>query len=62
MWYIERQSEVNLVVYRDFGDGSDELGVLTFENGRYWVKVGNWDYHYTIFDTDFPWTIIGPLC
>lgn len=53
-----------LVVYRDFGDGSEEIGVLTCENGIFWVHVGDFTYCLTLSGysfSDFPFIILGVL-
>lgn len=63
-WLKDYGYKKELVVYREFPDGSDELGVLTYENGYFWVHVGcfsYYDYCYIIGPTDYSFTIIGEL-
>lgn len=55
------QTTKGLVVYREFPDGADELGVLTYEQGHFWVCVGGFDYCFMIGATKYSFTIIGVL-
>lgn len=58
-----------LVVYREFDDGTDEIGVLTYEDNGFWIHVGDFDYflswgrylpgHGRFFN--WPFIIIGEL-
>jgi hypothetical protein len=50
-----------LIVYREFPDGTDEIGVLTFESSGFWVHVGDFDYCLSIGITNWPFQIIGEL-
>lgn len=51
-----------LVVYREFDDGEDEIGILTFERmGQVWVHVGDFDYYLNWNSFGTPFTIIGFL-
>lgn len=59
---VEKQLLQNgYVVYREFPDGEDEIGILTFESGHFWAHVGDFDYCLTIYKTDYPFQIIGEL-
>lgn len=52
---------MELVVYREFDDGSEEIGILTADG---WVHVGDFDYFipmaYTWY-SDCPFVILGTL-
>ena len=50
-----------LVVYREFDDGTDEIGILILDNYGYWVHVGNFDYFLSWNNFNWPFTIIGVL-
>lgn len=54
---------MEFLVYRTFSDGTDELGVMTFENGHMWIHVGDFDYCLTLFrfPQEFPFEIWGIL-
>jgi len=55
---------IELVVYREFSDGDEEIGVLTYESGHLWVHVGDFDYCLTwpnVFTYIQPFIVIGVL-
>lgn len=61
----------SLVVYREFPDGDDEIGVLTYEAGHFWVHVGDvvhggeFDYCLSLvnpfYGNPYPFLILGEL-
>ncbi len=56
-------SPLEFLVYRTFSDGTDEIGVMTFENGHMWIHVGDFDYCLSLsrFPQEFPFEIWGIL-
>jgi hypothetical protein len=50
-----------LVVYRDFGDDTEEIGILTPDG---WVHVGDFEYYLPMaynWYSDLGFTILGTL-
>jgi hypothetical protein len=54
---------MSYIVYREFPDGDEEIGVLTFEDGHGWVHVGDFDYCLSLghYAESVPFSIIGVL-
>jgi hypothetical protein len=53
-----------LIVYREFDDGSDEIGVLTYDTHGFWIHVGDFDYYLCWPQariSDVPFMILGQL-
>lgn len=49
---------INLGIW--FRVDTEEIGILTLENGRLWLDVGDFDYHFTILNGS-PISFVGIL-
>lgn len=55
---------MEMVVYREFSDGSEEIGTMTIEGNHCWVNVGDFDYCISMWgylSSEFPFIILGTL-
>lgn len=52
---------MELVVYREFPDGENEIGVLTIENGYAWIDVEDFDYCHAVTESEYSFVVIGVL-